>query len=237
MDEIVTTAPDLLDSIFNWFNGAQDVNQIATINPETRYLKFIINNLRPKNVLDFQEVADIDFTGIPDAKVRRFLVQDNGLRVSNEGMATVDIFQNGLKIKTIQLENNLYDRLIFNQFADQNGLTLTPFTYFIRADLCFNSGRNCLDPQILQFTESVSLKRPNKPFTVALGACFANFESLAECSLGFFSTPEVFVLLFGGFILFITLIFIVVLLRSPKARQTVFNLPGTISRGLRRRRR
>ena len=236
-NELITAGGSIIDDIQDFFAGVEDLNRVATINPETRYLKFQINNIRPKNVLDFQEVADIDFTGIPDTKVRRFLVQNNGLRIVNEGMANIDIYQNGLKIKTIQLENNLYDRLIFNQFADSNGLTVTPFTYFIRADLCFNSGRNCLDPQILQFNETVSLKRPNKPFTVALGACFANLESLSECSLGFLSTPEVFVLLFGGFILTITLIFIVVLLRSPKARQTVFNLPARITRGLRRRKR
>lgn len=235
--ELAVARGEFIDDILNFFTGTEDLNTIATINPETRYLKFQINNLRPKNVIDFQEVAEIDFTGIPDTKILKFLKQDQGLRIVNEGMANIDIFQNGRKIKTIQLENNLYDRLIFNQFADQNGLAVTPFEYFIRADLCFNSGRNCLDPQIIKFSETVSLKRPNKPITVALGACFANFETIAECSLGFFSTPEVFVVAFGGFILFIILIFIVVLLKSPRARSTVFNIPGSISRGLRRRRR
>ena len=224
MEEIVTALESGTEDFVNWFNGTADANRLATINPQTRYLKFQINNIRPKNVLDFQEAGEIDFRGIPDTKILKFLKRDKGLRIVNENPANIDIYQNGLKIKSIQLENNLYDRLVFNQFADSNGITVTPFEYFIRADLCFNSGRNCLDPQILSFRDTVSLKRPNKPFTLALGACLVNFESFAECSLSFFSTPEVFVVTFGGIFIFLILIFIVVLLKSPKTRATIINI-------------
>ncbi|KKN43745.1 hypothetical protein LCGC14_0700270 [marine sediment metagenome] len=223
-NELITAGGSIIDDIETFFAGTEDINKVATINPQTRYLKFQINNIKPKNVLDFQEVAEIDFSNVPDTKILRFLKRDNGLRIVNETSASIDIFQNGRKIKTIQLENNLYDRLVFDQFADANGFTLTPFEYFIRVDLCFNSGRNCLDPQILKFSEPVALKRPNKPLSVALGACFANFENFSECTLGFFSTPEVFIVSFGGVIIFLILIFIVVMIKSPEARSTVINV-------------
>ena len=223
-NELITAGGSIIDDITNFFAGTEDLNTIATINPETRYLKFQINNIKPKNVLDFQEVAEIDFSNVPDTKILRFLKRDNGLRIINETPVSIDLFQNGRKIKTIQIENNLYDRLVFDQFADANGIVATPFEYFIRVDLCFNSGRNCLDPQILKFNESVILKRPNKPLSVALGACFTNFESFSECTLGFFSTPEVFIVFFGGIVGFLILIFIVVMLKSPEARSTVINV-------------
>ncbi len=213
-EEIITLGHD----VFDFLTNGSDINSIETINPSTRYLKFQIDNIKPKNVLDFEEVAQIDFSNIPDTKILQHLVKDKGLRTVNDEPARVTIFQNNIKIKTIELPNNLYDRIEFDQYADQNGLTTSNFDYFLRVDLCYNSGRNCLDPQILKFTDKVFLKKPNKPFSVLLGGCVANAEQFSACILSFFTTPEVFIVVFGGILIVLIIIFVFVMVKSPKAR-------------------
>ena len=77
--EIITLVFDVADMITN----GDDLNSIATINPETRYLKFFIDNLMPKNVRDFEEVAEIDFSNVPDTKILKHRVKYKGLRTIN----------------------------------------------------------------------------------------------------------------------------------------------------------
>ena len=215
-EEIITLGFDVIDMITN----GDDLNTIETINPQSRYIKFQIENLRPKNVRDFEEAAQIDFSNVPDTKILKHLVKDQGYRTINDTPARVSIFQNNRKIKTIELPNNLFDRIEFDQFADQNGFTTSNFDYFVRVDLCFNSGRNCLDPQILKFTDKVFLKRPDQPLSILLGVCVSNVEEFSNCVLGFFTTPEVFVVMFAGIIITLIAVFVFVMLRRRGAKKT-----------------
>ncbi len=211
-EEILRLGADVIDMITN----GTDLNTIETINPQSRYMKFQIDNLRPKNVRDFEEIAQIDFSNVPDTKILKHLIKDKGLRTINDTPARVTIFQNNRKIKTIELPNNLFDRIEFDQFADQNGFTTSNFDYFVRVDLCFNSGRNCLDPQILKFTDQVFLKRPAQPLNVLLGVCVSSAEEFSNCVLGFFTTPEVFVVVFIGIIISLIAVFVFVMVRRSR---------------------
>ena len=226
--EILQLGGDVVDMVTN----GDDINTIETINPRTRYMKFQIDNLRPKNVLDFEEVAEIDFSRIPDTKILKHLVKDKGFRTINDEPARVSIFQNNRKIKTIELPNSLFDRIEYAQYADQNGITTSTFDYFLRVDLCYNSGRNCLDPQILKFTDEVFVKRPTKPFSALLAGCIISVEQFSACMLSFFSTPEVFIISFAIVLIILIAVFVFTMM-SLRKRGGLLNL--TVKRIIRSR--
>ena len=212
MDESNTLSSDIQNLFFN----GEDLNTIQTINPKTKFLKFQVRNLRPINVVDFEKTAEIDFTRIPDQKILKYLKNDLDLKISNQQPAIVDVFQNGLKIKTIELPNNLVDRLNYNQYIDTNGVQVAQFDYSLRVDLCYNSGRNCLTPQINQFSEKVLLKEPLQPLNTSFSRCIGSVEGMAGCTFDFFATPEIFVFSFGLVLVGIILLFAYVMLTKKR---------------------
>ncbi len=193
---------DILDLI----TQGEDLNVQKTINPKTRYLKFQIDNIRPINLIDYEE-AGISFNRIPQDKIFKHLVKERNLDISDTGKAKITIYQNGEVIDIIEVENRLIDRMVFEDTIDLNGIAVTTTTVNLRVDLRFNEGRNSLEPRTEIFKEQVIMVKPSKPLFTALGECFS-FENAPKCFIGFFSTPEILVSTILLVIIVFTIIFL-----------------------------
>ena len=202
------------DTINYWTEGT-DMNTQQTINPKTRWISVKIEGLRPINIIDFEE-AGIEFENIPQNKYFRYLIDNKGMEIFNDKKARIHIYQNNQEIDVIEVDNRLLARIIWAESIDQNGFYQARMSYNIRLDVCYNEGRNCLDPRTVSFTENVIVRKPTKPPELALWQCISSVENFSGCAMGFFTTPAVFITAFVFILLIFTGIFAYTIIKNRK---------------------
>lgn len=208
----------------DFLTKGRDINAVLTINPQTKFVQFEVSNLVPINVIDF-ETAGISLEDIPNQKIMKYLFQDKEMKIQNDVNARVKVFQNNVEILNFKIPNRLIDRIAFEEYSDINGIKYSTVQYKMRVDLCYNSGRNCLEPRVLQFTDNIGVKESEVPLLTALPLCFASTQNFGKCFIGFFSTAEILITT----ILIIMIVFLVVFFIAMRNSATRKVISGTVS--------